>query len=218
MAFRSSTGLAGTTGTTAPITVPAGGLSGDIGVVVLYIETTAAVTVPDGTWSEDTPALIANEGAGSGRMRRFYSRSPALSGTWTFSWTGSAYRSGAAALISGRTGTGSPFGTATTVEAAGTSGFTLAAVTAAAGDDLLVLATLNSTKTLTNTGGTVTSRQDNDEVYIGTIDALSAGSTGSKSWTSSASGDVHAWMAPVLLSTGAAAYPYVLLTHTPRAY
>jgi hypothetical protein len=173
-----------------------------MGAVVLYIETSAAVTKPSG-WVEATGSpLIANETGGSGRMRWFYSVAPLLTGTWDFSWTGAAWRSAGGILISGRTGAGNPFGTGSTIENVGSSTFTLPAVTVATtGDGVLVFATSNATHDITNSAG-VTERYDADEVYIGMIDNATAGSTGTKLFSNSASSDHHAWMAPIPASVG----------------
>jgi hypothetical protein len=212
VAERSSTPLAGEVAESAVFTVPAGATSGDLAGVVFYIETDAPITPPDSSWheAEGSPlTLNENFGSGSGRERIFWSDDPSLSGTWEFSWTGAAWRSGAAVLWSGHTpGTGYPFGTHSIFEGSTTSAWTQPAVDVPdTGDGLVIFATQNTSKDITSPAP-FTERQDNDEVYIATADNQAAGTTGTKGFSSSAGADTHAWMAPVLqVGTGGGTTP-----------
>lgn len=122
MAYRSSSQYApGSNGTTAVLPVPTGAAIGDIVVVGIYKENTAAVSPPDGTWT--SKASLTTSGGTHGALHVLWKRLTAAdTGTYTFTWTGSAFRAGAAGAWSGRIATGDPFdGTVGTSEPGATS-------------------------------------------------------------------------------------------------
>lgn len=103
--FESRTNLTGANGASAVITYPASIAAGDILIVHIYKENTAAVTPPDGTWtlkgSTTTTApqhhLVFWKRAAGGET-----------GTVTFSWTGSVFRSTTCERYSNCAGSGDP--------------------------------------------------------------------------------------------------------------
>jgi hypothetical protein len=103
--FESRTNLVGANGASAVITYPASIAAGDILLVHIYKENTAAVTPPDGTWtlkgSTTTTApqhhLVFWKRAAGGET-----------GTVTFSWTGSVFRATTCERYSNCAATGDP--------------------------------------------------------------------------------------------------------------
>lgn len=83
--------LAGASGTSAVVPAPTGVLNNDIVLVSLYLETTATVTLPSG-FTELTTAPAAT-GTQAFVDRLYWKRSAGSEpSTYTFSWTGSAWR------------------------------------------------------------------------------------------------------------------------------
>lgn len=118
--------LTGVAGTTAAIPVPSGVAADDVVLVHLYLETTAAVTAPS-DFTELSPFPSAT-GAKPQTVRTFWKRAiGADSGTYGFSWTGSAWRDGVATRWTGCITTGSPID-AQTSAARSSSGTTTPAV------------------------------------------------------------------------------------------
>lgn len=97
--------LSGADATTAAVPVPAGVAANDIILVHLYLEVSAAVTVPTG-FAEITPAASVTAPY---YHRAFWKRATAAdTGTYTFSWTGVTWREAIATRYRGCVATGSP--------------------------------------------------------------------------------------------------------------
>ena len=191
MAYVSSANLTGASATSAAVPVPAGAAAGHIAVVGLYLETSAALTPPDGTWTlkadlaTGTPSTV-------GRLAVYWKRLTAAdSGTWSWSWTGAGWRIGSSVLFSGRAATGDPFeGTPGTAETTGAGNIVIPAVSpAAAGDDLVAFAT-------NFTGGAWTPGS-------GLTDAVAAGTTGTKTFTcAGGAAGMKGFLGPLLPAVG----------------
>lgn len=101
--------LAGANRTTAQIPVPSGVAANDIIIVGLYKESTAAITPPAGFTLKTT---VSCSGAELHDVSLFWKRaSGADTGTYDFSWTGSAWAEGQSMRVSGAILSGDPFGT-----------------------------------------------------------------------------------------------------------
>lgn len=104
------THLTGANRTSAAVAVPAGVTAGQIVVVHLYKENTAAVTKPDVSWTEITPSVATTGSVSSHHI--FWKRATASdSGTYTFSWTGSVWSEAIATRYTGAIASGNPFDT-----------------------------------------------------------------------------------------------------------
>lgn len=100
--------LTGASAASAVVAVPASVAVDDVIVAVLYKENSAAVTPPAGfTQLSAVNSLVGNQ---TFTQYVFWKRATAAdSGTYTFSWTGSVWRSGQAFRYTGCIKTGSPF-------------------------------------------------------------------------------------------------------------
>lgn len=188
MGFRSSTAIASPgNGTSAVLTVPAGAAVDDIAVVGLYIESTAAVTPPSGFTQK---ADLQTSATARGRLVVFWKRLTAAdSGSYTFTWSGSAWRGGVCGLWSGRVTSGDPFdGTVGTAEST-TAVATLNVSTspAAANGDAVGMWTNFNGGTSFSAPTNYTQRQNTNVICLETRDAVASGSTGNVSATSTIS-------------------------------
>lgn len=181
MTYRSSAILTGASAATAAVPVPAGATIGDIAVVGLYMESTAAVTPPAGF----TNKVSLQTSAGTrGRLDVFWKRLTAAdTGTYSFSWTGSTWRAAICGLWSGRVATGDPFdnfvlGTGSAESTIGVTTLNVSASPAAASGDALGMWTNFSTSTSWTPPTNYTERQDTAEMTLDTRDAIASGSTG----------------------------------------
>lgn len=181
MTHRSSSQYApGTNGTTAVVPVPAGAAVGDIAVVGIYKESTAAVSAPDGTWT--AKAALTTSATARGALHVFWKRLTAAdTGTWTFTWTGSTFRAAAAGLWSGRVASGDPFdGTPGTAES--TAGVTTLNVstspTNANGDAVGFWTNFNGGSGFTAPTNYTQRQVASNVIALETRDAVAAGSTG----------------------------------------
>lgn len=181
--------LAGGSGTTAAIPVPTGTANNELVLCSLYVETDNTITKPSGFFQA---AVAENNTSGENfRLYLFWKRCTGTdSGTYDFTWTGSAWKSGTAIRISGADTTGDPFDTtpvttATTVDATQPGALSLTNVTA---DTLLfyVIASFNGVTTFT-LGGGFTERHDADETAAYTLAQAATGTTGNVQATANAS-------------------------------
>ena len=198
MAFRSSSSLAGASSASVAVPVPSGAAVNDIAVVGVYKESTAAVTPPDGSWTEK--ATLTTSATTRGGLHVFWKRLTAAdSGTWTFTWSGAVFSGAVAGLWSGRAISGDPFdGTPGTAESAVT--VTTLNVSAspgnANGDAVGIWTSFNSGATFTAPAN-YTERQDiGNDLTLDTRDAVVAGSTGSISATSNLTDFMKAFLKP----------------------
>lgn len=99
--------LTGASSTSAAVPVPASVASGDIILVGLYKENTAAVTQPAG-FTQVTNSPVATTGSVSELSVWWKRASGADSGTYSFSWTGSAWTEASAIRITGGLSSGTP--------------------------------------------------------------------------------------------------------------
>lgn len=98
----------GGTGTSAAPAVPAGTAANDVVIVTLYLETTAAVTPASGF--AEIPTAPAATGTQAHTFRQFWKRATgADSGSYTFSWTGAAYRDAVAVRYTDCVLNGTPY-------------------------------------------------------------------------------------------------------------
>lgn len=218
MAFRSATALASAgTQTTAVINVPAGAAIDDIALVGIYIESAAVITAPSGFTSKID---LGTSPTARGRLNVFWKRLTAAdTGTYSFSWTGSTFRAATAGLWSGRITTGDPFdgtpGSNETTSAATTAPAT-ATASVAGGDGVLMATSFTGTGQSWTPPASYTERIDNTVIMLDSRDAMSSGSTGSIGPTAVVS-DFIKHMNGILLPA-ATAYPFELLTPTPRYF
>lgn len=205
--------LTGASGTSAAIPVPSGVTADQIILAHLYIESTATVTPPAG-FTEAGASPISATGPGAHTLRVFWKRATgADSGTYSFTWTGSAYREGSAQRYTGCITSGSPFDTgagAPNSAQRSSDATTTPAVslTTQGVDRLLVWAGTNftgGTWTPPTQGGGYTERVDaGADLSVATVAQASAGSTGSVVGTCSTSGYEVAWLGALLPDTGGA--------------
>ena len=186
--FRSSSQYApGTNGTTAVLPVPTGAAIGDIAVVGIYKENTAAVTPPDGTWT--SKASLTTSGASHGSLHVFWKRLTAAdTGTYTFTWTGSDFRAAAAGLWSGRIASGDPFdGTVGTSEPGSTSTTVNVSTSPAAanGDAIGFWTNFNGGASFTAPTNYTQRQSVSGVIAMETRDAVASGSTGNVTATAS---------------------------------
>ena len=181
MAYRSSSQYApGSNGTTAVLPVPTGAAIGDIAVVGIYKESTAAVTPPDGTWT--SKASLTTSATARGGLHVFWKRLTAAdTGSYTFTWTGSTFRAAAAGLWSGRLASGDPFdGTVGTAES--TTGVTTLNVStspaAANGDAVGFWTNFNGGGAFTAPTNYTERQEVSGVITLDTRDAVASGSTG----------------------------------------
>jgi hypothetical protein len=179
MAFRSSTSLTPGNGTTAAPAVPSGAAVNDIAVVGIYKESTAAITPPSGFTLK---ATLNTSATARGSLYVYWKRLTAAdSGTYSFSWTGSAWRGAVCGLWSGRVGSGDPFdGTVGTAEST-TTVSTLNVSTSpanASGDAVGMWTNFNGGATWTAPTN-YTEQQDTNVITLDSRDAVASGSTGS---------------------------------------
>lgn len=234
MAFRSSTGLAPGNGTTAAPAVPAGAAIGDIAVVGIYKESTAAITPPSGFTLKST---LNTSATARGSLYVYWKRLTAAdTGTYSFSWSGAAWRGAVCGLWSGRIASGDPFdGTVGTAES--TTGVTTLNVStspaAASGDAVGMWTNFNGGATWTPPAS-YTEQQDTNVMTLDSRDAVASGTTGSVTATATitdfmkaflgvlaaAGGGTDATASPSAITTTVAApqaTPSAAATQTPAA-
>lgn len=185
MALRSSSVYApGSNGTSWVVPVPSGAAVGDIITVGGYKENTAAVTPPDGTWT--SKAALTTSGTAHGALHVFWKRLTAAdTGTYTFTWTGSAFRAAAASCNSGRVATGDPFDVFGTNEPASTSTTANVSVSpaTASGDAVGFWTNFNGGGTFTAPTNYTQRQSASGVIALETRDAIASGSTGNVSAT-----------------------------------
>lgn len=202
MAHRSSSSLTGANGTSAAVPVPTGAAVNDIAVVGIYLESTAVISGPGGFTNKST---LNTSAAARGSLSVWWKRLTAAdTGTYSFSWTGSAWRAAVCGLWSGRVTSGDPFdGTVGTAEST-TTVSTLAVSTSpanASGDAVGMWTDFTGGNAWTPPGG-YTERQDVDVVTLDTADAVAAGSTGSISASANVSGFMKAFIGVLQVAGG----------------
>lgn len=194
------THLAGASAATAAVPVPAGMAAGHIVLVGIYKESTAVVTPPDGTWTELTPVNAATDHSG----HLFWKRATgADSGTYSFSWTGAAWRVADAIRISGVFTSGSPFDTGTGLPVGAVDNGSVVntpnvALTTFGVDRLLAWFATSFSEFAWTPPLNFTERADNsDPTTFATQDWPTAGATGNVFGTTSL-GRKTAWLAALL--------------------
>lgn len=195
MAFRSSSSLAGASGATVVINVPAGAANLDIAVVGIYKESTAAFNVIAPGFTQKV--ALSTSATTRGSLYVFWKRlSAGDTGTYTFSWTGSVFRAAAAGLWSGRTTSGDPFdGTVGTAEntVASTTLNVSTAPAAALGDAVGMWTNFNGGASWT-VPTNYTQRVALPVIALETRDAVASGSTGNVTATASVSSFMKAFL------------------------
>src|SRR6185503_13236354 len=200
----------GGTGTSAAIPVPASVAANDIIEVHLYIESTATVTPPTG-FTEKTPSSpISATGPGAHTHRIFWKRpTGADSGTYSFTWTGAAYREGFALRFTGCVTSGDPYdtgaGAPNSAQASADSTTTPAvSLTTQGADRLLSWAGTNFTGGNWTPPTSFTERADGapGDSSGATLTQATAGATGSITGTCSGSGYRTAWLGALLPTSG----------------
>lgn len=194
MAYRSSASLAGSSSATAAVPVPTGAAIGDIAVVGVYKESTAAITPPAGFTQK---ANLTTSATARGSLTVFWKRLTAAdAGTYSFTWTGAAWRAGVAGLWSGRIATGDPFdGTVGTAESvAAVSTLNVSTSPAAANGDAVGLWTDFNSGNSWTPAASYTERVDLAEITLDSRDAVASGSTGNVSPTANTSDFLKAFL------------------------
>jgi hypothetical protein len=175
---------------------------GDIAVVAIYKENTAAITAPDGTWTQK--AWLNTSATSRGSLAVYWKRLTAAdTGSYTFTWTGSAWREAWCGLFSGRAGSGDPFDDFGTAENT-TSGTTLnvSASPAAAAGDAVGFWTNFSGGTNFTPPTNYTERFDGDVLTADTRDNIASGSTGSISASANHSSFIKAFLGVLAVAGG----------------
>lgn len=203
MAFRSASSLVAASAANAVIAVPSGAANLDIAVIGLYLESTAAITGISAGFTNKVS--LQTSAVARGRLDVFWKRlSAADTGTYTFSWTGSAFRAAACGLWSGRSTSGDPFdGTVGTAEntVIGTTLNVSTSPAAALGDAAGFWTDFSGGNAWTPPAS-YTERQDLDVITFDSRDSVAAGTTGNVSATASISGFMKAFLG-VLAPAGA---------------
>ena len=210
MAWRSSSNLT-YVGSPFAVPVPAGATAGDIAVLGLYLEASGTLTLPSGFTLKYDSGMI-----GSVRIVVAWKRlSAADSGTYSSSGTGLAGSAGCS-LFSGRVATGDPWDLTSTANATGTTVTCAALSPAASGDDLWGGASSFAGGTWTPPSG-MTERVDSD-FDQNSADNIAAGSTGTKTFTCSGSGQMIAWLGALLPAAGGGSPSLPELVMAPPRY
>lgn len=193
--------LSGSTTTTAAVPVPPGVTSGQVVLVHLYKESTATVTPPAG-FTELTPAPTTTGNVISHHV--FWKRATGSdSGTYSFTWTGSAYREAVAERYTGCIASGSPVDAYNGAGRSSSGTVTPAVTVTTTGPDrLLVWSGANfasGTWTPPSAGGTWTERYDSgDCLTIATREQATSGSSGSVTGECAASANEAAFLVALL--------------------
>ena len=160
--------------------MPSGAQAGDIVTVGGYKENTAAVTPPDGTWTQK--AALTTSATARGALHVFWKRLTAAdTGTYTFTWTGSVFRAAAAECTSGRIATGDPFdgtvGTAESTSAVNILNVSTSPATAL-GDAVGFWTNFNGGTTFSAPTNYTQRQSVSSVICLETRDAVASGSTG----------------------------------------
>lgn len=170
--------------TAAIAPVPAGVANKDIVVVGVYKENTAAVTPPDGTWTQK--AVDSTNATTQGALWVFWKRLTAGdTGTYAFTWTGSSYAGCHAIAMRGCIETGDPWYDSTILRTANNAGATVgASVNSISGGGAVsfVSSWATATRTWTAPSGWTKEEQTINEA-TGEKTGLSSGTTGTVTWT-----------------------------------
>lgn len=190
-AFQTSGSLGGASVSTAAVPVPSGVANGDLILVALYKESTAAVTPPAGFTLKTTVSCTGSELHDHLLFYKHASGSDA--GTYDFTWTGATWTEGWSARFTGAPTTGDPFGAPlnTATSNSGSSSTTTPAVatlTPSMDQCLVVFAGTNFTGGPWTPPSGLTERVDNGAVTMATLSQTTAAATGSISATSNNSG------------------------------
>jgi hypothetical protein len=207
VAYVNSSNLTGSASATAAVPVPSGAASGQIAVVGIYKENTAAVTPPAGFTLK---ATLNTTATARGSLYVFWKRlTGADSGTYSFSWTGADWRAAVCGLFSGRVGSGDPFdGTVGTAESttAVTSLNVSTSPTNASGDAVGMWTDFTGGNAWTAPTN-YTERQDIDVITLDTRDAVASGTTGSLSATGNISGFMKGFLGVLQVAGGGTTTP-----------
>lgn len=188
--------LTGGTRTTSSVPVPASVASGNTILALLYLEASASVTPPDGTWQELTPAP-ATTGTVT-VLRAFIKRaSGADAGTYAFTHA-SAFTEGVAIRCTGAGAAGLLFDVINSASRSSNATTTPAVTLATTGiDRLLIWAASSVGAGAWTPPSTYTERVDTGaEISVATVSQASAGSSGSVTGTGP-SGFMNAWLVAI---------------------
>lgn len=213
--------LTGTSTTTAAVAVPSGVTATSFIFLVLYLESAAAVTVPSGFF--EAPNSPQNAGGTGLHYNHVYWKRPtgADAGTYSFSWTGSAYREAVALRCEGVYPTGNPWDT--TSGAARSSDDVLTPATSLVTtmpEELWFYVGTNfaggdwpDTMSLVATSGFGARTTADSDIWIGTIGQAGYGNSGPLQAECAASSYATSWMG-ALKSTDATPRPAPMLSKT----
>lgn len=199
------TSSGGGNGTTCNVPVPAGVASGHIILVMLYVETTQAVTPPSGfTEAPDSPVVVT--GAHAHDLRVYWKRaSGADSGNYAFTIAaGLAWRMGVALRFTGCVASGVPFDvTASAIKTTTTNGNTPAVTDSTTSTDRLWVwagSYFNGDATCTQPSGFAERADISGGVAldVATLGQVQPASSGSLVGTFSGSGGTGAWLGALL--------------------
>jgi len=195
----------GSTDTTATPAIPAGTAADHIAIVTIYKENTAAVTPPAGFTAVTNSPITTT--APTGQYVYWKRLTGADSGTYSFSWTGGAWRAASCSIFSGCVTSGTP----TEIHSANFSNTNVTTTPAVSGstadvDRLLVWSATNfqfgtwtmPTSFTNRSGGTPPI-----PMATGTLGQAAAGATGSLTGSCSVAGATTAFLF-ALIPVGAA--------------
>lgn len=201
---QTGTTLTGASAASAVVTLPAGIAAGDVVIVSLYKENTAAVTPPAGY--TEKPASGPTTTAPQAQHTFWHRASGSESGTVTFSWTGSVFRAATADRISGCISSGDPIEGAPAANSSNASVTTLnVSLAATSTDTLLYWAGTNFAggNTWTPPAG-YTEQADIDVLSCATKTNAAGGATGNVTGTANVSGATTAVLLDLLPGAAAA--------------
>lgn len=185
--------------TTAAVTSPSSVVSGDIVVVVLYVESTATVTPPSGFAYVTSSPQTTTTGSGLHASHVFWKRSAGGEpGSYTFTFSVATYRRGGAFRITGASGDANPWDATNGAVRSSAASTTPAVSITTTGTDRLAIWTgtcWDSTSWTPPTGFTTREpTSGTSELSYSSKDILTASSTGSLTGTTTASNWGTGWV------------------------
>jgi hypothetical protein len=180
IAFRATAQDTETTGTSVVISKPTGTVDNDVMIAVIYLESSAVVTPPSG-WTEFASGdLMADTNPHKGYA--YWKRAASEGSSYTWSWTGSAWKAGTINAYSGCETSGNPYDVlnSNVVHTSQTSTATVSTTTTVA-NTVLVWGATNynaGTWTMPTTPGTFTQRGTGAAATLADYSYASAAATG----------------------------------------
>jgi hypothetical protein len=197
----------------ASIAVAGPALANDIAVVAVYKESTAAITPPDGTWTQ--LAVDTTNASTQGGLTIFWKRLTGVdTGSYNFTWTGTTYRAAQLLGIRGCATAGSPWVSGSTILRTANNAGTTINTSVTAVDGGMGISFVSSWATVSRSWTVPsgwTKPQQNAVSASGYKAGLSAGSTGTVSWVGNGN-DYYQMFLGVLKPPSPSSVPYPVVS------